>query len=123
LGYVFLECGCAEEIQPESIEQEKKMRTTIVKGCLYCGLWLPAGVNFCPECGRPVERGRIPHATLESDSDCLDAENVGKDDLVRQHEGSSKGCGPLVDEIHRMREEREHVHLIRTPTMVATRNG
>ena len=55
LGYVFLECGCAEEIQPESIEQEKQMRTPIAKGCLYCGLRLPNGVDFCPECGRPLE--------------------------------------------------------------------
>ena len=31
------------------------MRTTIVKGCLYCGLRLPNSAHFCPECGRPVE--------------------------------------------------------------------
>jgi RNA polymerase subunit RPABC4/transcription elongation factor Spt4 len=31
------------------------MRTTIVKGCLYCGLRLPEHADFCPECGRPVE--------------------------------------------------------------------
>ena len=51
----LLERGCAEEIQPESIEQEKKMRTTIAKGCLYCGLRLPDSADFCPECGRPIE--------------------------------------------------------------------
>src|SRR5947209_14943310 len=51
----LLERGCAEEIQPESIEQEKKMRTTIAKGCLYCGLRLPEHADFCPECGRPLE--------------------------------------------------------------------
>ena len=31
------------------------MRTTIVKGCLYCGLRLPEDAEFCPECGRPLE--------------------------------------------------------------------
>ncbi|HXZ03317.1 MAG TPA: zinc ribbon domain-containing protein [Ktedonobacteraceae bacterium] len=31
------------------------MRTTIVKGCLYCGLRLPEDADFCPECGRPIE--------------------------------------------------------------------
>jgi hypothetical protein len=46
---------CAEEIQPEPIEEDKKMRTTIAKGCLYCGLWLPEHADFCPECGRPAD--------------------------------------------------------------------
>ena len=46
---------CAEVIQPEPIEEDKKMRTTIAKGCLYCGLRLPEYADFCPECGRPVE--------------------------------------------------------------------
>ena len=31
------------------------MRTTIVEGCLYCGLRLPEDAKFCPECGRPLE--------------------------------------------------------------------
>ena len=31
------------------------MRTTIVKGCLYCGFRLPEHADFCPECGRPIE--------------------------------------------------------------------
>ena len=31
------------------------MKTTITKGCLYCGLRLPEQADFCPECGRPVE--------------------------------------------------------------------
>jgi rRNA maturation endonuclease Nob1 len=55
IGLCFIECGCAEEIQPESIEEDKKRRTTIVKGCLYCGLRLPEDADFCPECGRPLE--------------------------------------------------------------------
>jgi rRNA maturation endonuclease Nob1 len=59
LGYVLSEGGCAEEIQPESIEKEKMMRTTIAKGCLYCGLRLPEHADYCPECGRPVEKVAI----------------------------------------------------------------
>jgi predicted amidophosphoribosyltransferase len=55
IGLCFVECGCAEEILPESIEKDKKMKTTIAKGCLYCGLRLPKQADFCPECGRPVE--------------------------------------------------------------------
>jgi len=55
IGLCFIECGCAEEIQPESIEEDKMMRTTIAKGCLYCGLRLPEHAEFCPECGRPLE--------------------------------------------------------------------
>ncbi len=31
------------------------MGTTIVKGCLHCGVRLPHSADFCPECGRPVE--------------------------------------------------------------------
>ena len=31
------------------------MKTTIAKGCLYCGLRLPEQADFCPECGRPLE--------------------------------------------------------------------
>ena len=87
----LLERGCAEEIQPESIEQEKKMRTTIAKGCLYCGLQLPDNVDFCPECDRPIERGLIPHATQEPEAGCFDKEIEGEDNLVRQQEDSSDG--------------------------------
>src|SRR5438876_12365807 len=32
-------------------------RTTIAKGCLYCGLQLPDTADFCPECGRIIEKG------------------------------------------------------------------
>lgn len=95
------------------------MRTTIAKGCLYCGLQLPDSVDFCPECGRPVERGNIPHATQESEADCPDTEIEGKDNLVRQHEASSDGSDPLAHEKTRLRNEHEYVHLIRTLTMVA----
>ena len=52
---MFFECSCAKGIEPWPIEEEKKMRTTIVKGCLYCGLGLPENAEFCPECGRSLE--------------------------------------------------------------------
>jgi len=29
----------------------------MAKGCLYCGLQLPDTAEFCPQCGRPIERG------------------------------------------------------------------
>ena len=32
-------------------------RTTMAKGCLYCDLQLPDTTDFCPQCGRPIERG------------------------------------------------------------------
>ena len=121
IGLCFIECGCAEEIRPESIEEDKKMRTTIAKGCLYCGLRLPNGVDFCPECGRPIEKGRTPHATQESDADCLHMEIEGKDDLERQHEASSDCRDLLAHETISTRDE--HVNLIDALTMVATRNG
>ena len=99
------------------------MRTTIAKGCLYCGLRLPDSADFCPECGRPIEKGRIPHATQKSEIDCPDTEIEGKGDLVRQHEASSDCSDPLAHEATRIRDEHEHVHLIHTLTIVATRNG
>jgi len=117
------ECGRPVEVVIRFESEVKKMKTTFIKGCLYCGLQLPDSVDFCPECGRPIERGRIPHATQESDSDCPDAEIVGKDDLVRQHEGSSNGSDPLADEINRMRDEHAYVNLIRTLMMLAKGNG
>jgi hypothetical protein len=158
-----LECGCAEEIQPESIEEEKMMRTIIAKeclycglqlpdaadfcpecgrslevairvdsedkmmrtiitkGCLYCGLQLPEHADFCPECGRPLERGRVTHATQKSESGCLHTEIKGKNDLVRQQEASSDCNDTPAHETTRIRDE--HVNLIGTLTMVATRKG
>jgi predicted amidophosphoribosyltransferase len=113
------ECGRPTEVAIRVDSEVKMMRTTTVKGCLYCGLQLPDSVDFCPECGRPVERGRIPHATQESESDCHDTEIEGKDDLVLQKEASSDCSDPLVQEITRTRDE--HVNLICTLTIVATR--
>ena len=99
------------------------MRTTIAKGCLYCGLRLPEHANFCPECGRPLEKDYVTCATQESDADCLHTVIEGKDDLARKHEASSDCSDPLAHETTRMREEHEHVNLIGTLTMVATMNG
>jgi hypothetical protein len=87
-----------EEIRPEPIEEDEKMRTTIAKGCLYCGLRLPDSADFCPECGRPVEKGCIPHVTQELDADCLDAEIERVNDLIGQSEASSGGNDPFADE-------------------------
>jgi len=123
IGLCFFECGCAEEIQPESIEEDKMMRTTIAKRCLYCDLRLPDTAEFCPQCGRPIERGFRIRPIRESEADCPDTEIEGKDDFVRQHEASSDCNDPLAHDTTRMREEHEHVNLIRTLTMVATRNG
>jgi hypothetical protein len=95
------------------------MKTTITKGCLYCGLRLPDQADFCPECGRPVERGRLPHATQESEADCPDAEIVGQDDLVRVYGGSSDCSDLLVDEKYRMRDEHAYVNLIIILMMLA----
>ncbi len=40
-------------------------------GCLYCGLQLPATAEFCPECGRPIERGFAIRPMRESELDWL----------------------------------------------------
>jgi hypothetical protein len=86
------------------------MRTTIVKGCLYCGLRLPNTAHFCPECGRPIERGGIPYVAQESVVDSPDTKIEGSDDLVRKHETSSDGRDPLVQETTGIRDE--HVNVI-----------
>jgi zinc ribbon protein len=78
-----LERGSAEE-----------RRTHMAKGCLYCGLQLPDTADFCPQCGRPIERGsgigRIP----ESEFDYLSKEMKGKDDLLQHQEFYSDCSGP-----------------------------
>ena len=99
----LLERGCAEEIQPESIEQEKKMRTPIAKGCLYCGLRLPDTADFCPECGRPIEKGCITCAAPESGADCFHTEIEGKDDPVAERParlGEQGGAGERFQAEH-----------------------
>jgi hypothetical protein len=64
---------------------------------LYCGLQLPEDVDFCPECGRPIERGLIPHATQKSKAKYPEKEIEGKDDLVRQEEARSDGSDHLPE--------------------------
>jgi len=56
-------------------------RTYTAKGCLYCGLQLPDSAHFCPECGRPIERGFKIRPIQKSELDCLRKEMNGKDDL------------------------------------------
>ena len=99
------------------------MSTTIAMGCLHCGLRFPDTADFCPECGRPIEKGSVTCTTQESDADCLHTNIEGKDDLVRQHEASSDCSDPLAHETTRMRDEHEDVNLIGALTLVATRNG
>jgi len=99
------------------------MRTTIAKGCLYCGLRLPDTADFCPECGRPIEKGCVTRANQESDADCLHTELEGKDDLVRQHEAPSDGSDPLAHETTRICDEYANVNLNRTLMLVAARHG
>ena len=53
-------------------------------GCLYCGLQLPDTAEFCPECGRLIERGFEIRPIQESELDCLRKEMKRKDDLLRQ---------------------------------------
>jgi predicted amidophosphoribosyltransferase len=59
---------------------------TMAPGCLYCGLQLPDTTAFCPDCGRPIERGFEIRPIQESELDCLLAEIKRKDDLIRLQE-------------------------------------
>ncbi|HWZ18192.1 MAG TPA: zinc ribbon domain-containing protein [Ktedonobacteraceae bacterium] len=113
------ECGRPIEVAIRVDSEVKMMRTTTAKGCLYCGIQLPEHADFCPECGRPIVKGCVTLATQVSEADCPDTEIEGKDDLARQHEASSDCCNPLAHETTRMREEHEHVNLIRILTMAA----
>jgi predicted RNA-binding Zn-ribbon protein involved in translation (DUF1610 family) len=100
----------------------KKRRTTmatatIATKCLYCGLQIPDTTAFCPDCGRPIERGfeirPIQESELdylrgelkrkdnllrlqESELDYLRKELKRKDDLLRQQGFSKNGSGPLA---------------------------
>ncbi len=59
-------------------------RTTIAKGCLYCGLQLPDTADFCPECGRIIEKGLEIRPGREGEFDYLRKEMKRKDDRIRQ---------------------------------------
>ena len=64
--------------------------------CLYCGLQFPDTAEFCPECGRPIERDFEIRPLQLSAWDRPGKEMKGKDDLQRQHRVSSYGSGPLA---------------------------
>ena len=55
-------------------------------GCLYCGLQLPNTTEFCPLCGRPIEKGFEIRPIQVSEFDRLREEMKDEDDLVR-HSG------------------------------------
>jgi zinc-ribbon domain len=79
----------------------------MAKGCLYCGPQLPDTAEFCPQCGRPIERGLEIRPIQESECDHLRKEMMGKDDLLRQQGFSSDGSGPLAH-----REEYAHLYCV-----------
>lgn len=56
----------------------------MARDCLYCGLQFSDTTNFCPNCGRPTERGFIILPNQESELDRLRKELQEKDDLIRQ---------------------------------------
>jgi predicted amidophosphoribosyltransferase len=64
--------------------------------CLYCGLQFPDTAEFCPQCGRPIERGFEIRPLQPSAWDGLGKEMKAKDVLQRQHGVSSHGSGPLA---------------------------
>jgi predicted amidophosphoribosyltransferase len=70
----------------------------MAKGCLYCGLQLPEAAEFCPQCGRPLERGFKIRPIQESEFDRLHKEMKGlwSTDASSQ-KGHSRGshCAPL----------------------------
>ena len=74
--------------------------------CLYCGLQLPDTAEFCPECGRPIERDFEIRPIQPSAWDRPGKEMKAKDDLQRQHGVLSRGS---VIEGVRSNEEEEYV--------------
>jgi hypothetical protein len=57
--------------------------TMTSKICLYCGLQFPGSANFCPECGRFIERGykilpvqkaecERPYKEMKQEEKCID---------------------------------------------------
>jgi predicted amidophosphoribosyltransferase len=63
------------------------------KICLYCGLHLPDTTTFCPECGRPIERGFEIRPIQESKIDCPHKKLKSKDNLPRQQEFNCDNSG------------------------------
>ena len=62
--------------------------------CLYCGLRLPDTAEFCPECGRPIERGFEIRPIQESEFDCLREEKREKPTNYRYAVEAS--CGSII---------------------------
>lgn len=56
----------------------------MVKECLYCRLQFSDTTNFCPNCGRPTEKGFSIRPLQETELDCLRKEIQEKDDLIRR---------------------------------------
>jgi len=81
------------------------------KNCLYCGLQLPDAPDFCPECGRPIEKGLGIRPTQESEFDCSREESKGKETPIQQQGFNNDDSGPLApteEEAHPgKRPERE----------------
>ena len=67
----------------------------MTKGCLYCGLRLPNTAEFCPECGRPIERGFAIRPIQESEFDCLREEKREKPTNYRYAVEAS--CGSVIE--------------------------
>jgi hypothetical protein len=70
------------------------MRKTMTTGCLYCGLQLPETAEFCPQCGRTLERGFAVRPAQQPEFDLLSKLIIRIDDLRRQQGFSSHGSGP-----------------------------
>jgi predicted RNA-binding Zn-ribbon protein involved in translation (DUF1610 family) len=68
----------------------------MTKSCLYCDLQLPDAADFCPQCGRPIERGFAIRPIQEPEFERLHKEMKGKDDLIRQQGFSYDGSDPLA---------------------------
>ncbi len=88
----------------------------MAKGCLYCGLQLPETADFCPQCGRPIERGFGIRPIQESELDYLSKEMKGKDDLLRQQGFYSDCSGPrahLEEDAHPGNYTKCGAHLAR----------
>ena len=64
--------------------------------CLYCGLQLPDTAEFCPECGRAIERDFEIRPIQPSAWVRPGKEMKAKDDLQGQHRVFFHGSGPLA---------------------------
>ncbi len=83
-----------QAVRPLERGSAEERRTHMAKGCLYCGLQLPETAEFCPQCGRSIERGFGIRPIQESEFDSLRKEMKGKDDLLRQQGFYSDCSGP-----------------------------